>query len=106
MFRFFRFIRRHTRPLEYSTAYKWDRRLNLMYIFFAWNALGAAAYCYFSSGANKERKNDRYSAQSWAEYLNLEKVSVIKLQGMKGYDTFEVENSTLQETANADSNEV
>lgn len=56
-----RFVRKHTKPMSLDTAARNKQRLSLLYMFFAWNAVGFVTYSIFTKGKS-----------NWAVFHNLE----------------------------------
>ncbi|GAB6032239.1 hypothetical protein CHUAL_010879 [Chamberlinius hualienensis] len=78
MFRFYRFIRRHSRPVAYDVAEKWDKRLAIAYNLLVWNAFGLTVWYIYSSGGSLKPP----SAENIVENLQLKNVEIVKVHGI------------------------
>lgn len=100
MFKFFRFIRRHSRPINEDSATKWHKRLNVTYIFLSWNVLGFVLYCHFRADKDKHGKSifGSDSAASWVDYLKLKgDTQVVNIHGLTSVNSYRITQSQDQE---------
>lgn len=112
-----RFVRRHTRPMPLDTAARNKQRLSILYMFFAWNAVGFIAYSALTKGKTNWavfhkleeeqdspgmfihqqldfRLTDLVSAQSYAKLLKIDNARVIRISGIRKEDEYEIERDT------------
>ncbi|XP_013786591.1 uncharacterized protein LOC106470576 [Limulus polyphemus] len=101
-----RFIRSSFRPIQQSKASTWDRRLGLLYIFFAWNACGAVIYFAATGradwakyyGVKPEQDPDPSPAHFFARKLGVEKSKIINVKGFD-YHSAELTKQELEKIA-------
>ncbi|CAO1429207.1 unnamed protein product [Diamesa hyperborea] len=97
-----RIIRRSTRPIPFSTADVWKRRLSIFYGVLAWNAFGFVCFAMYKGkrdwaeyhGLNQEQGTP---AQSFSKTLNIPKAKVIRISGFNKTQEYELDNTGLED---------
>ncbi|XP_076326121.1 uncharacterized protein LOC143233615 [Tachypleus tridentatus] len=101
-----RFIRSSFRPIEQLKASTWNKRLNLLYIFFAWNACGAVIYFAATGRADwakyygiiPEQDPDPSPAHFFARKLGVENSKIVSVKGFD-YSSTELTKQELEKIA-------
>lgn len=98
-----RFVRKHTKPISLDTAARNKQRLSLLYMFFAWNAVGFIAYSIMTKGKsnwavfhNLEEQTES-PAQNYAKLLKIDNARVIRFSGLKKEEDYEIARDTVSE---------
>lgn len=102
-----RIIRRHTKPIQENTADLWKRRLSVLYMIIAWNAIGfvgLAAYHgkldwakYYNLKTEEELNST--ASQQWSKILGIQKAKVIRVSSY-GINQYEIDNTVDKEKQN------
>ncbi|GLH09587.1 Putative conserved protein with signal anchor [Gryllus bimaculatus] len=101
MFNWLRYwVRRHTKPIQRTTAEKWDLRMSLLYGFLTWNAAGYILYLIFTNRSNwpeiygpNNEKDKRAPSEKFADILGIKKAHVIQISGFRKVGEFDIDRT-------------